>query len=242
MRNNEAVMSRFNIFVLGILFVLCPSILYANQVFNISGSNGYLIGGDGTTGNSFRYDGSGIWKGPGDASIVVNEESNTGMVTGSIKAKGHTYKIVLEHFGAEKPFMDGGIARDLYLHGTTGNGPPVLPKIWTFLAGWGHANIFKDGKPLHKGAHAHFMLTHGTRDKTTHKVNYPGPKRLMMAKKSGDQARISAAVKEIKDAEQLIDTHTMQLHIVAHSDKKNPKHFPPFEWFLHFMWDDITWH
>ena len=211
--------------------------------FHISAAKAYLVGGEGDTGNSFRYDGSGVWTGTGQATIIVDDVHNVGTVVGTVTTHGHTYKIVLKEFKGAKPFMNGGIARDLYLHGTTGNGPPVLPKVWTYLAGWGHADVYKDGQLLHKNVHSHFMLTQGTRDKKTHRVNFSGPKQLMMAKKGGDHAKIQAAMQEIdKAAARAINTHTMQLHVVAHSDEKNPKHFPPFDWFTHFMWDDITWH
>ena len=234
-------MKKAIIVILGILCIISASNVSAGN-FKITGDKGYLVGGAADTGNSFRYDGSEVWEGSGTATIDVHEENNTGTVEGSITTHGHTYKIVLTKFEGGKPFMSGGIARDLYLHGTTGKGPPVLPKVWTFLAGWGHADVYKDGKILYKDDHSHFMLTHGTRDKKNHKVNYLGPKKLMMAKKSGDKARIKAAKEEIDAAGKAVDTHTMQLHIVSHPVKKNPKNFPPFETFIHFMWDDITWH
>jgi hypothetical protein len=228
------------VLILGILFVIVTTGACADNNFKITGKKGYLVGGAGDTGNSFRYDGSEIWEGSGEAVIDVNEENNTGTVTGSVTTHGHTYKIVMTGFEGGKPFMSGGIARNLYLHGTTGRGPPVLPKVWTFLGGWGHADVYEDGKILYKDDHSHFMLTHATRDKTTHKVNYPGPKKLMMAKKSGDKAKVAAAKKEIEEAAKAVDTNTMQLHIVSHPVKKNPKNFPPFETFIHFMWDEIT--
>jgi len=231
------------VLMLAVIFGFFAPNADAKQLFQISGTDGYLVGGEGNTGNSFRYDGSEIWPGPGQASIVVDDQNNTGVVMGSVTTHGQTYTIILNRFMGMKPFMDGGIARDLYIHGTTGQGPPVLPKVWSYLAGWGRADVYKNGKLFYKDYEAHFMLTHGTRDKTSHKVNYSGPKRLMMAKKSGDKAKIAAAVKEIEEAEtKAINKQTMQLHVVAHSDKKNAKHFPPFEEFIHFMWDEITWH
>lgn len=212
-------------------------------VFQISATDAYLVGGEGDTGDSFRYDGSEIWFGPGQATVTVDDEANTGVAMGTVTTHGHTYTIIMRDFHGGKPFMDGGIARDLYLHGTTGHGPPVLPKVWTYVAGWGHADIYKDGKLWYENAHAHFMLTQGTRDKQTHTVDYPGPKQLMMAKKSGDPEKVREAKAALEEAEaRAVNTHTQQLHIVAHSEKKNPNHFPPFEWFTHFMWDDVTWH
>jgi hypothetical protein len=50
----------------------------------------------------------------------------------------------MQHAQGIKPFMQGGIAELLYLHGDTGQGPPVMPKVWTYLAGWGNLDIFVD--------------------------------------------------------------------------------------------------
>ena len=44
--------------------------------FHISATKAYLIGGEGDTGNSFRYDGSEVWTGPGQATIIVDEVNN----------------------------------------------------------------------------------------------------------------------------------------------------------------------
>ena len=65
----------------------------------------------------------------------------------------------------------------------------------------------------------------------------------MMAKKRGDQKAVAAAKRDIEAARaRAINPATMQLHVVAHAEQKNPRHFPPFEAFIHFMWDEITWH
>jgi len=235
-------MRKLIVFTSTVLLLLASAATMAGGRYQLTADKGYLVGGDGTTGNSFRYDGSEIWAGPGQAVINVDDKKNTDLVMGSVMTHGHTYTIVLNHFdGHGKAFMDGGIAHDLYIHGTTGHGPPVLPKVYTYLAGWGHANVYKDGVLLYKDYHAHFMLTQGTRDKTTHKVAFAGPKKLMMAKKSGNKKAMMAAKREIIAAEKHINYRTMQLHVVAHSAKKNKRHFPPFEEFIHFMWDEITW-
>ncbi len=234
---------RKSILFFGALAMLATGVGAWAGAFRIVADQGYLVGGEGNTGNSFRYDGSEIWAGPGQAVIEVDDRTNTGLVMGSVMTHGHVYTIVLDRFAGEKPFMDGGIASQVYIHGTTGHGPPVLPRVLAYLAGWGTASVYKDGKLLYKDYDAHFMLTQGTRDKVTHKVAFAGPRKLMMAKKKGDKRAIAAARREIEAAEKTaIDPATMQLHVVAHSARKNPGHFPPFEEFIHFMWDEITWY
>lgn len=86
------------------------------------------------------------------------------------------------------------------------------------------------------------MLTDGVRDKVTHKVDFPGPMRLMLAQGRGDKAAVRATLKETKAAANNVDTSTMQLHLIVHSEQKNHDHFPPFQVFMHFMWDEVTWH
>ena len=208
----------------------------------ITARQAYLVGGEGDTGDSFRYDGSAIWTGPGIATIDVSDRRNDGVVIGTVHTHGHAYTIVLDRFAGEAPWMDGGIAAGLELHGTTGHGPPVLPKVHAYLAGWGRATVYKDGRVLLRDADAHFMLTQGVRDKRTRRVAFSGPKRLMMARKRGDQEAVKAAMAELRRAEAAVDPATMQLHVVAHSAQKDPGHFPPFKRFMHFMWDEVTWH
>lgn len=161
---------------------------------------------------------------------------------GTVTTHGHTYTVIMDRYAGPAKFMNGGIAKDLYLHGVTGHGAPILPKVYNYLAGWGRADVYKDGRLLYKHYFAHFMLTDGVRNKVTHKIDYPGPMQLMKAKKQGDKEAIKAAVQQIKKAAGKVDTSTQQLHIIVHSGRKNPNHFPPFQVFVHFMWDQVTWH
>lgn len=220
---------------------------YANSV-QIVGRKAYLVGGEGKTGNSVRYDGSMIWEGPGLATVVVDEEVNAGTVVGVIRTQGYTYTIVMNQFMEHGPYTDGGIAKNLFLHGTTGQGPPIFPKVWTHLAGWGKATVYKDGKPMYEDFGAHFMLTQGVRNEQTHTVEFPSPedvKKVIKAKKMNGGEEVKEEVKEIKekitDAQKFVNPHTMQLHIVAHSPEKNPNNLPPFEKFIHFMFDETIW-
>ena len=47
-------------------------------------SPGFLTGGLGDTGDSFRYNGEGIDVGNGKATIEVNEVTNTGGIAGAL--------------------------------------------------------------------------------------------------------------------------------------------------------------
>lgn len=219
-------MMRHKVFsVFTVLFVLAAVTAFAgNPEYTIeAGPRAFLIGGLGNTGDSFRYNGSGVDMGSGTALVRVNERANTGTVTGTAVTKWGTLTVVIEQFEATAPFMDGGIARNLFLHGNTGNGPPVLPKVFTYLAGWGRADVYLDGKLLYKDYDAHFMITEGVRDKDTFRVDYKGPK--MVKSYPGSVANPGRQV----------------LHIVAHSEDTKAGNLPPYRIFLHAMWDDITW-
>lgn len=68
--------------------------------------------------------------------IQVNELTNNGHVIAEFEGSDH-YKIVFERFSATAPFQNSGIATRLYEHGDSGNGDPLYPKTWLYLAGWG---------------------------------------------------------------------------------------------------------
>lgn len=89
---------------------------------HFSAKQGYLVGGEGKTGNSVRYDGSAIWEGPSYAVVDVDPKDNKGMLLGIVRTHGHTYTILMTKFEGKTQFMDGGIATDLVLrHHRTGS-------------------------------------------------------------------------------------------------------------------------
>lgn len=222
-----------------------------NDFYQVTARNGYLVGGEGNTGDSMRYDGSMIWEGPGQASVVVRDQDNNGLVMGTVRTHGHTYTVVMTTFKGEKPFMDGGIATDLFLHGTSGHGAPVLPFTWAPIAGWGKATVFKDDDVLYKNFEGHFMLTTAVRNESSYKVDFLDPERvekLIVTKEDiggqGDkmsQAEVKATRQAIEE-KAAVNPNSFQLHILALSPKKNPEHLPPHEQAVHFMFNEITWH
>ena len=215
------------------------------QHAHFSAKKGYLVGGEGKTGNSVRYDGSEIWEGPSYAIVDVDPESNEGVVMGIIRTHDHTYNILFTEFKGKESFMSDGIATDLTLHGTTGKGAPLFPKLFSPVAGWGKATIFKDDEILYKQYPAHFMLTEGVRDQSTHQVHFVEPERLksfIAASGSEKSSENMQNIKQdIKQAKQEVTPDTLQLHMVAHSPSKDKENIPPYEQFIHFMWDQVTW-
>jgi hypothetical protein len=211
--------------ILPLVLLFTVSVMAADAGYNVEvGPRGFLIGGLGDTGDSFRYDGSGIDVGPGRAVVQVNEDRNIGFVEGTLESEWGTLRVVMKSFEETAPFMDGGIAANLYLHGETGNGPPVLPRVYTYLAGWGTADVYLDEKILYRDYEAHFMLTEGVRDEDDFMVDYRGPRN----------------VKEYPGS--VADSGRQVLHIVAHSEEEEKGNLPPYEVFLHAMWDgNVIW-
>jgi hypothetical protein len=189
----------------------------------VAGPRGLLVGGLGDTGDSFRYNGNGINVGSGSALVKVNDDSNTGFVTGTVVTDLGVLTVVVREFEGTAPFQNGGVARNLYLHGGTGNGPPVLPKVFTYVAGWGKADVYLDGEILYEDYDAHFMVTEGVRDEDTNRVDYRGPK--MVKSYPGS----------------IVNPGRQVLHVVAHSEDTKQGNLPPYRIFLHAMWDDISW-
>lgn len=216
---------------------------------HFTAKQGYLVGGEGKTGNSVRYDGSRIWVGPSYAVVDVDPEDNKGMLMGIVRTQDHTYTILMTDFQGKTEFMDGGIATDLELHGTTGQGAPLFPKVETYVAGWGKATVFKDDNVLYKQYPAHFMLTEGLRDETTHQVHFVEPEKLkvlMTASKEGSEEgntsreAVQSIKQQVKQAHEYVNPDTMQLHIVAHSQEKDAENLPPYKEFIHFMFDQVS--
>lgn len=219
------------------------------QHAHFSANKGYLVGGEGKTGNSVRYDGSKIWEGPSYAVVDVDPKDNTGVLLGIVRTQDHTYTILMTKFQGKSEFMDGGIVTDLELHGTTGQGAPLFPKVKTYVAGWGKATVFKDDDVLYKQYPAHFMLTEGVRDESTHQVHYVEPEKLkilMASRKKGSEEgnasreAMQSIKQEVKQAHEYVNPNTMQLHLVAHSPEKDAGNLPPYKEFIHFMFDQVS--
>jgi len=76
----------------------------------------------------------------------------------------------MDTFMGMMPWMDGGIATNLTVHGATERGPPALPEVYTYVGGWGEADVYVNGTLVFEDMDAHFMVTEGTRDPVTHMV------------------------------------------------------------------------
>jgi len=132
-------------------------------------------------------------------------------------------KIVMEEFQGEKPFQQGAIAENLYLHGDSGNGPPVMPKLFTFLAGWGQVDIYVDGEKKYEDLDAHIMYTEGAR------VN----NKIMK-----DDGTVYNP--KLKSESGFTDSSKREFHIVAHSTDEDKDNFPPNSRWIHLNFQEVA--
>ncbi len=194
---------------------------YSGQ-FHIKGAQATLVGSlqDQPPWDHMDYAGKRLIPVSGIIDIDVNERTNTGLVIAEFTEGPDRYRMVFDRFAEAAPFQDGGIATRVYEHGDSGNGDPLYPKTWLYLAGWGKADLFKNGEILYKDYSAHFMVMERSRDPKTHQVNYP-EKRVLPGGET--------------------DPAGMEVDLWVRSKELNSKNLPPYEVFLHLYWDEVTW-
>jgi len=195
---------------------------YSGQ-FHLTGRNATLVGSlqDPSPWDHLDYAGKHLTSVPGTIEIDVDERSNAGRVVAEFSEGKDHYRIVFDRFAGSVPYQDGGITTRVYEHGDSGNGDPLYPKTWLYLAGWGRADVYKNDQPLYKDYSAHFMVMERSRDPKTHEVHYP-EKRMLPGGET--------------------DPAGMEIDLWVRSKEANPKNFPPFEVFLHLYWEAVTWH
>lgn len=190
--------------------------------FRLKGERPTLVGsmGDAPPWDHLDYAGKRLTVVQGTIEIEVNEAMNIGQVRAEFMEGPDRYRIVFDRFVAKQPFQDGGIATRVYEHGDSGNGDPLYPKTWLYLAGWGTATMFKNDQLLYKDYDAHFMVMERSRNPKTHEVRYPVKRTL-----PGGET----------------DPAGMEIDLWVRSKEQNTQNFPPYETFVHVYWDEVTW-
>jgi len=195
---------------------------YYTGQFHLAGGRATLVGSmqDASPWNHLDYAGKHLTPVKGMIEIDVEELTNTGRVIAEFEEGADRYRVVFDRFAGATPYQDGGIATRVYEHGDSNNGDPLYPKTWLYLAGWGKADLFKNGESLYKDYSAHFMVMERSRDPKTHEVHYPVKRAL-----PGGET----------------DPAGMEIDLWVRSKEQNTKNFPPFETFVHLYWDEVTW-
>lgn len=190
--------------------------------FSLRGERGTIVGSmhDRSPWDHLDYAGKHLTALQGAIDINVNDLTNTGIVVAEFVEGTERYRIVFDRFAASQPFQDAGIATRVYEHGDSGNGDPLYPKTWLYLAGWGTATMFKNDQILYKDYQAHFMVMERSRDPKTHEVRYPMKRTL-----PGGET----------------DPAGMEIDLWVRSKEPNTQNFPPYEVFVHLYWEEVTW-
>jgi len=169
----------------------------------------------------FCYDGSCIIHGKGTIHINLDPEKNTGGIVATFSGTDGDWKIVARKFKL--------IRTNVYLHGASGGdvdselSPPVLPKVWTYVATWGPGTVYHNGKLAWKGP-VHLMVTEEVRDPETSRIDYRGP---MHAREYPGSIH---------------NKYGVQVHLVSHPPEKPTKgYLPPFTRFVHLMYETVFW-
>lgn len=203
------------------LLLMVPSGSATASEMVLSGSNATQVGKYESK-DRFCYNGSCVMHGKGVINVDVDPENRSGHITATFKGPDGDWKVVAKKFQM--------IRTDVNLHGATGGdidpemSPPVLPQVWTYLATWGPAQVFHNGKPAWMGP-THLMFTEQVRNSETGKVDFKGP--MMVKQYPGSVS----------------NKHAVQIHIVSHPAGQPVKSYlPPYPKFLHLMYDDVTWH
>jgi hypothetical protein len=148
--------------------------------FRLVGQQATLVGSmkDPSPWDHMDYAGKRLQQVQGRIEIELNERTNSGRVIAEFHEGTDLYRIVFDRFLSSQSFQDGGIATRVYEHGDSGNGDPVYPKTWLYLAGWGKADVLKNGEMLYRDYAAHFMVMERSRDLKTHEMRYPAKRML----------------------------------------------------------------
>ena len=132
--------------------------------------NGHLLRGEDAEAGAGRARLSGF----GAATVLVREGDNSGLVTGSVRAEGHTYTVLMQRFRGERPFMSGGIAARVTVDAPPGS---AHRRAEAYLAGWGpDCRVWKDSEMLYDKGRCRFLLIDGPDGRTELHVLARGPR------------------------------------------------------------------
>jgi len=195
---------------------------------------------NGGYGDNFAYSGENVRPVIGTAVLRVDSAFDAGELVATLRTTPESgpicmgkdvyltgeVQIVMRDFAEDAPFMEGGITEFLWIHGDTGQGPPVMPRQFAFLAGWGTLDIYANGKLLYEGLDGHFMSTEQARR---------GPEAGY--KVARDDGTVYSPM--MPDKTRFTDPTNGELHIVAHSADADPDNFPPNSLWLHLNFADV---
>lgn len=206
--------------------------------------------------HSFLWDGDGVEEIDGEVTVEIDPEANTG----EIKAEWtdpdanewtleqtvfgpegvlppHPAGLQVGSTGIDRLVTDDSVVTNVYLHGDTTAGGPVLPTIFNYLATWGPAEVTLNGEPFENTFDgptpqwvAHTMLTAGVRDSDgqVKVVDGNGNEQIYNPSLQGNEA--------------VVDDGDLEYHVVFH-DAPGPEtdNFPPpLSFFYHVQFEEVS--
>lgn len=80
----------------------------------------------------------------------------------------NTYTVVVQDVipvGVDHQFF-GGVGTDVYIHGVTEIGSPLVPTVWNYVVLWGIGELYKNGELIDTMRMVHVMVSQRIRDDT----------------------------------------------------------------------------
>jgi len=205
--------------------------------WSMKAQNALIIGG---YSDNFDYSGESVRPLVGTAAVDVDSAANWGTVIANVRTTSESgpirfskdesiagdITIVMSDFSEEAPYMEGGIAEYLWLHGDTGQGTPVMPRQFTFLAGWGRVDMYVNGELLYPGLEGHFMYTEQARR---------GAEEGYRVMRSDGTLYTPSLV----DKTRFTNPSGGELHIVVHSPLPDEGNFPQQSQWMHLNFADV---
>ncbi|RLC27559.1 MAG: hypothetical protein DRH37_10605 [Deltaproteobacteria bacterium] len=210
---------------------------YSTRDWNLKAQNALVIGG---YSDNFNYSGENVRPLIGTATVDVDSAANWGTVMANVRTTAESgpirfskdvsltgdITVVMRDFNEEAPYMKGGIAEFLWLHGDTGQGTPVMPRQFTFLAGWGRVDVYVNGELRYPGLEGHFMYTEQARRGAEDGYKVMRSDGTLYSPRLADKTRFT-------------NSSDGELHIVVHSPTPDEGNFPQQSQWMHLNFADV---
>jgi hypothetical protein len=196
--------------------------------------------------DSFVWDGTGSTAVPGKAKLEIDPVNNQGEIKATWEDENGkwTYHQVMysppphptglrlgSSITSTEVIEEDPITTNVYLHGDTGAGGPVLPTLFNLLATWGPAKVTLNGQPFNNPFDGPVPLWVG------HTMTSVGAR--------GDDSTVRTVSGDIyspaNSGEGAVDNDDLEFHIVFH-DAHGPQtgNFPPpHSFFYHLSFEDV---
>jgi len=198
--------------------------------WELTATEGRIIGG---YGDNFRYDGENVRPVGGQAVLRIDTDAQEGVVEARVFTTSESGPLVIAQGvsleGEIRLVMEVGdpstrLAEYLYLHGDSGNGPPVMPKLFNYLTGWGPLDIYANGRLIYKGLAGHLMFSEGSRrpDGTIRRDDGTIYSPKLLAERG------------------FTNPERTEFHLVAHTTEPDANNFPPNTVWVHLQFSRVV--